>query len=97
MRIQQSIRAKLETAFAPMGLEIEDQSARHAGHAGAHPEGESHFHVLLVSAAFDGKSRPERHRMIHKVLADELSDRVHALSLTLLAPGEDRSAARNRE
>ena len=89
MRIQQSIRTKLEQAYAPLRLEIEDQSARHAGHAGAHPDGESHFHVALVSATFAGKSRPERHRMIHKTLADELADRVHALSLTLLAPGED--------
>lgn len=60
----------------------------HAGHAGSPGTGESHFRVLVVSDAFDGKSRVERHRMVNAALADELAGRVHALALTTYAPGE---------
>ncbi|MBF0306764.1 MAG: BolA family transcriptional regulator, partial [Alphaproteobacteria bacterium] len=75
-------------ALAPQSLDVVDQSHRHAGHAGANPLGESHFHVHIVSQAFVGKSRVERQRMVHAVLADELSGRVHALSLATLTPEE---------
>ncbi len=82
------IRAKLEAALAPEKLEIVDDSHRHAGHAGAHAEGESHFTVRAVSAAFAGKNRVERQRIVYGALAEELAGRVHALALVLRAPGE---------
>ena len=82
------ITAKLAAAFAPDQLLVEDDSAIHAGHAGARPEGETHFSVKLVSEAFQGKSRVERHRMVTAALADDLATRVHALSIDAKAPGE---------
>lgn len=83
------IRAKLEAALAPSVLEIRDDSHRHAGHAGARPEGETHFAVTIVAAAFAGQGRIARQRMVHAALAEELRARVHALQLRTLAPGED--------
>ncbi len=92
MRVADSIRQKLTAAFAPQSLEVVDESHRHAGHAGATrddgSQGETHFHVRLVTAAFDGVSRVERQRRVHAVLADELKGPVHALSLTLQTPTE---------
>jgi BolA protein len=92
MRVADSIRQKLTAAFAPQSLEVVDESHRHAGHAGATrddgSQGETHFHVRLVTAAFDGVSRVERQRRVHAVLADELKGPVHALSLSLLTPPE---------
>jgi BolA family transcriptional regulator, general stress-responsive regulator len=82
------ITAKLTEAFAPDQLLVEDDSARHAGHSGARPEGETHFSVKLVSQAFLGKSRIERHRMVNAALAEDLATRVHALTITAKAPGE---------
>lgn len=84
------MRAKLTEAFQPSRLEIDDDSSRHRGHAGAHPDGgaETHFNVAIESAAFAGKSRLERQRLVHAVLAAELKERVHALSLKLSVPGE---------
>jgi len=82
------MRAKLQAALTPSLLEIDDDSAKHAGHAGARQGGESHFSVRLVSAAFAGKSRVDRQRLVHGVLADELAGPVHALALQLKAPGE---------
>ena len=80
---------KLTTAFAPIRLTVTDDSHQHAGHAGARPGGETHFSVEMVAPAFAGKSRVERHRMVHAVLADELRETVHALALKLEAPGID--------
>lgn len=82
------IRRKLTDALAPARLEVNDESHRHAGHAGARPEGETHFDVTVVSAAFEGKSRVERQRMVYALLADELAERVHALALTTKTPAE---------
>jgi BolA protein len=89
MRVADTIRRKLTERFAPIRLEIEDQSHRHAGHAGARPEGETHFSITLVSAAFTGESRVARQRLVYQTLAEELAARVHALSLTTLTPDED--------
>lgn len=89
MRVAPGMRKKLEEALSPSRLEINDDSHRHAGHAGHNPEGESHFSVVVVSAAFSGKSRVDRHRMVNALLAEELAGRVHALALTTLAPDED--------
>jgi BolA family transcriptional regulator, general stress-responsive regulator len=81
MRMQDTITRKLSAAFAPQRLEVVDDSARHAGHSGHRPGGETHFNVHIVSQAFKGKSRIERHRMIHAVLAEELAGTVHALAI----------------
>lgn len=80
------IESKLRDAFAPLSLEVRDDSHLHAGHAGSRPGGETHFTVKVVSRAFAGKSRVERHRMIHEALAEELAGRVHALAITAEAP-----------
>ena len=86
MTVAETIRDKLTERFAPIRLEIIDESHRHAGHAGAHPAGESHFAVTIVSAVFSGLNRVARQRLVYQTLADELATRVHALSLTTLAP-----------
>ena len=81
------LSAKLSAAFAPIALEVIDESGQHHGHAGADPAGESHFRVRIVAEAFRGKSRVEQHRMINAVLAGELKERVHALAIEAAAPG----------
>ena len=90
MRVQHTIRRKLELAFQPQRLDIEDHSSRHAGHAHAPVGGESHFNITLVSDQFAGLSRLDRQRRVHTVLRDELDGPVHALSLILLTPQEDK-------
>jgi BolA protein len=90
MSVAETIRAKLTERLSPSRLDIIDESHRHAGHAGAHPEGETHFAVTIVSAAFAGQSRVARQRLVYQILAEELATRVHALSLTTLAPDEER-------
>lgn len=92
MQIADRIRRKLTDALAPLRLDILDESARHAGHAGHDGRGESHFRVTVVSAAFEGRSRVERQRMVYALLAEELSDRVHALALQTRTPEEDARA-----
>ena len=89
MSVAASVHAKLTDAFEPVHLDVVDESHLHAGHVGARPEGETHFRVDIVAAAFDGVSRIERQRMVHRVLEDELGDRVHALALRTRAPGEN--------
>ena len=89
--VQAAIRRKLSEALAPSRLDIADDSGRHAGHVGARPEGETHFIVEIASAQFAGLSRVARQRLVHKVLADELQGRVHALALKTLTPEEDSS------
>jgi BolA protein len=84
--VTEAIRAKLTAALNPTRLVIEDDSDRHAGHAGARPGGESHFNVTIDSAAFDGLRPVERQRLVHRVLAEELAGPVHALSLKLGMP-----------
>lgn len=92
MVLRQAIQQKLTLAFEPQSLEVTDESDRHAGHADAvRPDGskgETHFHVRIVSVAFEGLSRLERQRRIHAALADELNGGVHALSLSALTPSE---------
>jgi BolA protein len=85
---QSRIETVLRQAFAPTILEVVDDSHRHAGHAGARPEGETHYSVRLVSPAFAGVSRVDRHRKVNAVLAAEFGQGLHALALTLKAPGE---------
>ncbi len=88
MSVAETIRTKLEGAFAPKHLDVRDESSKHEGHAGSREGGETHFRVAIVSSAFDGLSRVDRHRRVHDVLDTELKDRVHALALTLLTPEE---------
>jgi BolA protein len=88
MRVAQIIEAKLTAAFRPASLVVTDESARHAGHAGAREGGESHFRVEIVSTEFAGKSRVARQRLVYAVLADELEGPIHALSLALMAPND---------
>ncbi len=88
MTAKDTIAKKLTDAFHPESLSVVDESHLHEGHAGHRPGGETHFRVHIVSRAFEGKSRVERHRMINAILADDLAGRVHALALKTLAPGE---------
>lgn len=92
MSVADTIRKKLTDAFLPTRLDIRDDSRLHAGHAGARPEGETHFSIEIVSPAFAGKSRVDRQRLVHAALADELKQRVHALALRTLSPAEDSAA-----
>jgi BolA family transcriptional regulator, general stress-responsive regulator len=86
--VADTIRDKLTARFAPVRLEVADDSARHAGHAGHREGGESHFNLVIEAEAFAGASKVARQRMVHQVLADELAGPVHALSIKALAPGE---------
>ncbi|HXP31881.1 MAG TPA: BolA family protein [Stellaceae bacterium] len=87
------IRAKLDAALHPTRLAIIDESHRHIGHAGARPEGESHFRVEIVAGAFAGQSRVARQRAIYAILAEELAGPVHALQLSALTPEEAAASA----
>ncbi|HET9018228.1 MAG TPA: BolA family protein [Acetobacteraceae bacterium] len=82
------IAATLTARFAPTTLRVIDESARHAGHAGAAPGGQTHYAVLLISAAFDGMNRLARSRAVHEALAAEFAGGLHALALTLRTPAE---------
>jgi len=93
MGMVEQIGNKLTAALAPKSLEIVDESHLHAGHAGARPEGETHFRVHIVSDAFDGLSRVNRHRLVNKALSLELSSSVHALALSTLTPEEARETS----
>src|SRR5712675_858600 len=89
MRVADIITEKLTAAFAPESLQVVDESHQHQGHAGHRPGGETHFRVYIVSKAFQGKSRIERHRMVNATLSRELAAGVHALAIHASAPGED--------
>ena len=80
--------ALLRQHFTPSVLQIEDESARHAGHAGAAPGGETHWRVLLVADAFQGLGRLQRSRRVHAALEAEFAGGMHALSLSLRPPEE---------
>lgn len=88
MQVKARIAEKLTAALAPQSLDVEDESHRHEGHAGHRPGGETHFRVHIVSEAFRGKSRVERHRMINQILSAELAGGVHALAIHASAPDE---------
>ena len=88
MTRQERIRTKLTEAFSPLALDVVDESHLHAGHAGARPEGETHFRVTVAAAAFDGVNRVERQRMVNGALASEFDAGLHALSIRALAPAE---------
>jgi BolA protein len=92
MQVKARIAEKLSAAFAPQSLNVEDESHRHEGHSGHRPGGESHFRVHIVSEAFRGKSRIERHRMVNQILSAELAGGVHALAIHASAPGEPNAS-----
>ena len=79
---------RLNSALSPMKVELVDDSEQHRGHGGYNPAGESHFSLKIESAAFEGKSRVERQRMIYGALGELMDSRVHALSIRATAPGE---------
>jgi BolA protein len=93
MKVAETMRRTLTEKLAPARLDIIDDSHRHAGHAGARPEGETHFTIEVVAAAFAGRSRIERQRLVYDALADLLRERVHALALRTLTPEEDRAGS----
>lgn len=88
MSLETVITKKLIAAFQPMELIVENESHRHHGHAGDDGSGESHWRISITAAAFAGKSRVERQRMVNAVLERELAETIHALAMTVRAPGE---------
>jgi len=86
--VAETIRSKLDAAFAPAKLEVIDDSDKHAGHSGHREGGESHFTVVIEAAAFAGVARVQRQRKIYGILAEELAGPIHALSVKATAPGE---------
>ena len=88
MTVAAAIRQRLTAALAPARLDLVDESARHAGHAGARPQGESHFRLTIVAAAFAGLSRIERQRLVFAALGDLMQTDIHALAITALTPAE---------
>jgi BolA protein len=88
MSLESRLKEKLMVAFEPTRLDVINESELHAGHRSSPGTGESHFRVLIVSSAFAGKSRVERHRMVTDLLNAELAGGLHALALSTFAPGE---------
>ena len=88
MSLEPEMRKRLEQALAPSKLELRDDSAQHAGHAGAAPGGNTHWHVTIVSAAFAGKPVVARHRLVYQALGDLMQNPIHALQISARAPGE---------
>ena len=86
--VASEMRARLNAALKPTRLELNDDSEQHRGHSGYNPAGESHFSLTVESAAFAGKSRVERQRMVYAALGDLMRERVHALTIRATAPGE---------
>lgn len=86
--VEKEIQRLLQEAFEPLQLDVVNDTARHHGHAGDDGSGESHFTVAIESAAFAGKSRLERQRMVNRALGDIPGGRVHALAVRAKAPGE---------
>lgn len=87
--VRQTIQSKLAAGFPGAEIVVVDESHKHAGHAGARPEGETHFQVSLVSPVFAGQNRVARHRAVMALLQDELAGPVHALAIKAKAPGEE--------
>ena len=88
MNLESQIRQKLMIFLQPSRLDVVNESYLHAGHRSSPGTGESHFRLLIVSEAFSGKSRVERHRMVNDLLSDELRSGLHALAIKACVPGE---------
>lgn len=82
------IAARLTAALSPTKLHVINDSAKHAGHMGDDGSGESHFTVVVESAAFTGQSRVTRQRLVNKALGDLMTDKVHAMAIKAMAPDE---------
>jgi BolA protein len=87
MTVAEQIRGRLDV-LAPTRMELVDESAQHAGHAGASPGGNTHWRLTIESAAFAGKPTVARHRMIYQALGELMQHPIHALAITARAPGE---------
>ena len=85
----ETIRSRLAAALAPNALDIEDESHRHAGHAGAR-DGRGHFRVRIVSAAFEGQNAIARHRAVYAALGELMQTDIHALAIDARTPEEIR-------
>ena len=88
MSVAETITQKLTRVLQPQHLDVINESHLHAGHRSSPGTGDSHFRIVVISEAFAGRNRVERHRMVNAALADELSGPVHALAITALAPSE---------
>jgi len=88
MSLKDWINATLEERLQPISLSVMDESHQHIGHAGWRAGGETHFRLDIVSTAFEGKSRIERHRLVNEVLKEAFQRGLHALAITARAPGE---------
>lgn len=93
MTVKQTIEAQLTAALTPVALTVIDDSARHAGHAGARPGGETHFKVEIISEKFAGSSKIARHRMVHDALAELLRTQIHALEIRAKTPKKHENLA----
>jgi len=91
MRVRNAIETKLTAAMSPAHLDVIDNSAKHAGHAGQRPQDESHFAVIAVASAFEGQNRVQRQRMVYAALAEEMANDIHALELKTLTPEESQA------
>lgn len=91
MSVADEIRSRLSAALEPQALELVDNSARHAGHAGAAPGGNTHWRLVIVSPAFSGRNTVARHRMVYDALRDLMNRPIHALEIEARAPGEQRT------
>ena len=89
MSVAAEMRSRLEAALAPERIELIDDSAAHAGHAGAAPGGNTHWRLTVVSAKFAGKSTVARHRLVYQALGDLMQNPIHALQISARAPGEN--------
>jgi BolA protein len=87
VNVDAAIRSRLAT-LAPLSLELFDESARHAGHAGASPGGNTHWRLEIVSPQFEGKSTVARHRLVYAALGELMQNPIHALEISARAPGE---------
>ncbi len=97
LSVRKKLEEKLQKTFSPLYLKIEDDSHRHVGHAHYRPGGESHFSVTLVSDAFSGLGRIQRHRYVYTCLEGELKADVHALCLKVFSPQEWEALGESRE
>jgi len=86
--VAREMHERLQAALSPSSIELIDDSENHRGHGGYNPAGESHFTLSIESAAFAGKNRVERQRLIYSALGELMRERVHALSIKARAPGE---------
>ena len=92
MSVESEIRARL-AALAPIALELMDESAQHAGHAGASPGGNTHWRLSITSNSFIGKGRVARHRLVYEALGELMHNPIHALAITASTPDEKKGRA----